>query len=180
MKENHSEVIDSTLDSLINNQTDFKFKRRKNNGTPYRTKQDMIEDYNKTVLFYPFSVLWNMDYCSTIVKSHMKNSLFFAFPFTFLLSYALNPQARSGGLSKRPFAYYITTYFTVYTCLSIYFLIDSFLFCDYCKPWSEMYSINNGRESYKNLLKDKIKREQKSTDVAIRKTRDIGLSDDEI
>lgn len=153
--------------------------KRKPDGTKYRSRLDMKEAYKKSKLFYPFSAIWNLDYCWNIVKSYMKNSIFFAVPFTLVASYILNPKVRKDGM-KRPFAYYVSVYMMTYCIISGYFLIDALAFCDYCKPWSYVYNEDNRKERYKEMLKTKIKSEQSSLDIINKKTKNQGLKDEEI
>jgi hypothetical protein len=155
--------------------------RRKQDGSVYKTRHDMRKAYEDSNLFYPLSAIWNLDYCWNIVKLHIKNSLYFAVPLTVVASYALNPKARIGSPGKgKPFVYYVSVYILVYSGIAGYFLIDSLANCDYCKPWSSVYSDDNDREKYKEMLKSRIKREQSSYDIQNKKARDKGLKDEEI
>jgi hypothetical protein len=154
--------------------------RRKPDGTPYRSRKDMKENYQNSRLFYPFSAIWNLDYCWNICKSHFKNTFFFTMPLAFVVSYALNPEIRTKGFKSRPFAYYASVYIFIYSCLSSYFIIDALAFCDYCKPWSPLYNLEDRSDKYREMLKSKIKGEQSSIDVKINKTKHQGLKDEEI
>ena len=155
-------------------------KKRKPDGSPYRSREEMKKAYMESKLPYPFSVLWNVEYCSTIVVSHLKNALVFSLPLSFVLAYTLNPHIRSKTVKKMPFSYYFTMYLMVYSGLITIFLFDAFFMCDYCKPWSDVYSLNNRTDNYKEMLKSRIKREQRSSDVQFKKTRSQGLKDEEI
>lgn len=154
--------------------------KRRSDGQLYRTRTQMKEAYDKSKLFYPFSAIWNLDYCWTVCKSHVKNSLVFSVPISLVLSYALNPEVRTKGLKSRPLAYYISIYTFVYAGMISIFLFDALAFCDYCKPWSRIYSLDDSSEKYKDILKGRIKEEQKSSDIKYLKTRTIGLKDEEI
>jgi hypothetical protein len=140
----------------------------------------MKEAYSNSKLFYPFSAIWNLDYCWIIVKSHIKNCLIFAIPLTLVASYALNPKARTQGVQGRPFVFYVSVYILTYSSLTGLFMIDALAFCDYCKPWSNVYDAESSREKYKEMLKSRIKREQSSYDIKIKKTIEQGLKDEEI
>jgi hypothetical protein len=110
----------------------------------------------------------------------MKNSLVFALPITGVVAYALNTEIRTKGLKARPLSYYLVIYGLVYFGLVSYFTVDALFFCDYCKPWSSIYSALNDSEAYKEQLKDRIKREQQSSDIKYKKTMTEGLKDEEI
>jgi hypothetical protein len=154
--------------------------KRRSDGSVYRTRQEMKEAYHNSRVFYPFSAIWNLDYCWTIVISHVKNCFIFAIPFTLVAVYALNPKARTQGVQGRPFVFYVSVYILVYTSLTGLFMIDALAFCDYCKPWSNVYDTESGREKYKEMLKNRIKSEQSSIDIKMKKTREKGLKDEEI
>lgn len=154
--------------------------KRRPDGTVYRTRLEMKESYNKSRLIYPFSAIWNLDYCWILVKSHIKNCSIFAIPFTLVAAYALNPKARTQGVQGRPFVFYVSLYILVYSSLTGLFMIDALVFCDYCKPWSSVYDTESSREKYKEMLKTRIKNEQSSVDIKMKKTKEEGLKDDEI
>jgi hypothetical protein len=166
------------MDSDLKNKN--KLNKRKYDGDVYRTRLEMKEAYNKSWLPYPFGAIWNLDYCWNIIKSYYKNGFLFCIPMTLVASYGLNPKARLDGVGKRPFAYYVSVYFLVYFLMTSYFLIDSLLFCDYCKPWSYVYDETNRTEKYKELLKSKIKSEQSSIDIQNKRAQYKGLKDEEI
>jgi len=146
----------------------------------YRTRLDMKRDYDNSMLIYPFSAVWHLDYCRNIIKSHLKNSLVFSFPLSLVLAYALNPKARTKGMKGQPFFYYVSMYLLVYASLTSIFMLDAFIFCDYCKPWSDVYSAEGRSQKYKEILKGRIKSQQAHNDIKIRKTKYEGLKDDEI
>lgn len=154
--------------------------KRRADGTPYKSRLEMKQAYLDSKLPYPFAAIWKLDYCWNIVYSHIKNCVFFSVPMTVVFSYAFNPNIRSNGMKSRPFVYYASVYILVYTMLTGYFIIDSLAFCDYCKPWSAIYSSENKNEIYKQVLKSRIKSEQSSIDAQNRKTSDKGLKDEEI
>ncbi len=154
--------------------------KRRQDGSAYKSRQEMVQNYRDSRLFYPLSVLWNLEYCNTIIKKHFINSLYFAFPFTLVGAYAFNPKIRTEGMRGRPFVYYVSLYILIYGAMCGYFLLDSLVFCDYCKPWSYVYDTESGREQYLKMLKTKIKQEQGSSDIQYKKTRDKGLKDEEI
>lgn len=154
--------------------------KRRPDGTPYKSRLEMKQSYLNSRLPYPLSVIWNLDYCWNIVKSHVKNCIFFSVPLTLVFSYTLNPKVRTDGMKSRPLVYYVSLYMIVYTMMSGYFMIDSLAFCDYCKPWSAVYDSENKNETYKQILKSRIKNEQSSFDAVIKKTKEKGLKDDEI
>jgi hypothetical protein len=158
---------------------DLNLKRR-SDGSLYRSRKEMKEAYHNSKLFYPLSAIWNLDYCWIIVKSHIKNCFIFAIPLTLVSAYAFNPKVRTQGVQGKPFVFYVSLYILVYTSLTGFFMIDALAFCDYCKPWSNVYDTESGREKYKEMLKNRIKREQSSTDIIMKKTRERGLKDEEI
>lgn len=154
--------------------------KRRSNGKLYRTRNEMKENYNKSLLFYPFSAIFNLDYCNNIVKAHFKNSFIFALPISGIVSYTLNTEVRTKGLKARSLSYYIVVYSFVYLSLVSYFTLDALIFCDYCKPWSSIYLASNDSEAYKDQLKNRIKAEQQSSDIKYKKTMTEGLKDEEI
>jgi hypothetical protein len=99
---------------------------------------------------------------------------------TVVFSYAFNPKVRTEGMKSRPFVYYVSLYIMVYSMMSGYFIIDSLVFCDYCKPWSSVYDTENKNEVYKQVLKNRIKNEQSSFDAQVKKTKEKGLKDEEL
>ncbi len=155
--------------------------KRKYDGGIYRTRFEMKQAYQNSYLPYPLAAIWHLDYCNNIIKSYFKNSFLFSIPMTLVASYILNPKARmEGSVKKRPLLYYFSVYMFAYCLMSGYFMIDSILFCDYCKPWSYVYDEGNRGDKYKNILKDKIKTEQSSIDIQNKKTQDKGLKDHEL
>jgi len=154
--------------------------KRRADGSLYKSRLEMKASYDNSRLPYPFAAIWNLDYCWNIVKSHFKNCFFFAVPMTLVFSYAFNPKVRTEGMKSRPFVYFISVYILVYSMLGGYFLFDSLAFCDYCKPWSSVYTKDGQSERYKEVLRSRIRREQSSIDAQNKKTRDVGLKDDEI
>lgn len=159
---------------------DYLLKKFRSDGTLIKTRQEMLQDYYNSHLPYPFSVIFNLAYCKNIVKSHFFNSFFFAFPLSFVISYTLNPEIRTKGYMSRPKFYYISIYMITYTLLFGGFTFDALILCDYCKPWSDVYMTDGRSEKYKEVLKNRIKNEQKSEDIKFQKTRDQGLKDNEI
>ena len=154
--------------------------KRRPDGTPYKSRLEMKEAYMNSNIPYPFAAIWKLDYCWNIVKSHIKNCIFFSVPMTIVFSYAFNPIVRTEGMKSRPFAYYMSVYVLVYSLLTGYFIFDSLVLCDYCKPWSSVYDSDNKNERYKQILKSRIKSEQSSIDAQNKKTKEKGLKDDEI
>lgn len=157
-------------------------KKRKADGTPYRNRKDMINDYKNSKLPYPFSVIRNIDYCRTILYSHMKNSLFFALPFSFVMTYALNPKSRTEGLNfKKNKILIVNIYILSYFGIMAIFALDAFTTCDYCKPWSEFYKLNNSNDDYVKSIKDRFNKLEKSKkDIIISKAKIKGLSDEDL
>ena len=154
--------------------------KRRHDGTIYRSKRDMLKSYEESYLPYPFGAIWRLDYCWNIVITHIKNNLVFALPLSLTFSYAFNPKIRTKGLRSVPISYYISIYAISYSVLISIFLFDSIFFCDYCKPWSDVYSMEGRQEKYKEILKTKIIKEQNSSDIKYKKTKNKGLSDDEL
>jgi hypothetical protein len=154
--------------------------KRRPDGSLYKSRLEMKKAYNDSKLPYPLNAVFKLDYCFNIVKSHFFNSFFFSVPLTLVLSYAINPRVRTEGMKSRPISYYISLYLLVYSSMSLYFAIDSLMFCDYCKPWSSVYDSDNKNETYKQILKNRIKSEQSGLDAKIKKTKDKGLKEDEI
>lgn len=154
--------------------------KRKPDGTPYKSRLEMKKEYDESVLPYPLKAIWKLDYCWNIIKSHLLNCFFFSLPLTIVYTYSFNPKIRTEGMKSKPFIYYISAYILVYSIISSYFVIDALIFCDYCKPWSPVYLSNNKSESYKEILKSRIKREQGEYSVQLKKTRDRGLKDEEL
>jgi hypothetical protein len=140
----------------------------------------MLKDYYDSKLPYPFSAIFNLTYCKNIMKSNFFNSIFFSLPLSMVISYTLNPEIRTKGYMSRSKYYYVTIYMVTYSILFGGFTIDALFFCDYCKPWSDIYSSEGRSQKYRDILKNRIKNEQKSLDIQFQKTRDIGLKDDEI
>jgi len=159
---------------------DFLLKKRRSDGSLIKTRKEMLKDYHDSILPYPFSAIYKLTYCKNIMKSHFFNSIFFSMPLAMVIAYTLNPEIRTKGYMSRSKYYYLTIYMITYTCLFGGFSIDALLFCDYCKPWSDVYMSDGRSEKYKEILKNRIKTEQKSTDIKIQKTRDYGLKDHEI
>jgi hypothetical protein len=153
--------------------------RRKKDGSLYRSRRDMKENYEKSVLPYPLAVV-KLDYCWNIIKAHIANTFFFAMPLSFVASYALNADIRIKGFKCKPYGYYAKIYLTVYLGMLGIFLLDSLLFCEYCRPWSKVYSETSSSDYYKDILKSRIKSEQRSTDVNYKRTRMSGLKDEEL
>ena len=164
------------------NRSDLEFllKKRRGDGSVIKTRHEMLQDYNLSSLPYPFSVIYNLVYCRNLIKSHFFNSIFFAMPLSMVASYTLNPEIRTKGFMSRSKFYYISIYLLTYTILFGGFTLDSLLFCDYCKPWSDVYLAEGRSNKYKEVLKNRIKNEQKSNDIRFQKTRDQGLKDNEI
>ncbi len=154
--------------------------KRKPDGTLYKSRVQMKEEYDRSMLPYPLKAIWRLDYCWNIVKSHIFNCFFFSIPLTVVFSYTMNPKVRTDGMRSRPFVYYVSVYILVYSMMASYFMVDSLVFCDYCKPWSGVYNSESKSEDYKNVLKNRIKREQSDFDAQMKKTKDKGLKDEEL
>jgi hypothetical protein len=153
--------------------------RRKNDGSLYRSRKDMKDNYDNTVLPYPLAVV-KLDYCKNIIKAHVGNAFFFAMPMSFVFSYAFNPDIRTKGFKSRDYKFYTKFYLGVYSAMLAIFILDSLIFCDYCKPWSKLYSETSNSDYYKDMLKTRIKSEQRSNEVNYKRTRMSGLKDEEI
>jgi len=159
---------------------DYLLKKRRSDGSIIQTRQDMLKAYHDSYLPYPFSAIFQLTYCKNLIKSHFFNSMFFAMPISMVISYTLNPEIRTKGYLSRSKIYYFTIYLVTYSAMFGGFTLDALLFCNYCKPWSDVYMVDGRSQKYKELLKNRIKNEQKSTDIQIQKTRDHGLKDNEI
>lgn len=159
---------------------DYLLKKRRSDGSIIKSRPEMLKAYHDSNLPYPFSAIFNLTYCRNIIKSHFFNSVFFAMPLSMVISYTLNPEIRTKGYMSRSKFYYLSIYFLTYSVLFGGFTIDALVFCDYCKPWSDVYLTDGRSQKYKEILKNRIKNEQKSTDIQIKKTRDFGLKDNEI
>ncbi len=159
---------------------DYLLKKRRSDGSLIKTRQEMLKAYHDSNLPYPFSAIFNLTYCKNIIKSHFFNSIFFAMPLSMVISYTINPEIRLKGYQSRSKFYYLGLYFVTYAVLFGGFSMDALLFCDYCKPWSDVYLVDGRSEKYKEILKNRIKNEQKSVDIQFQKTRDYGLKDNEI
>jgi hypothetical protein len=153
--------------------------RRKGDGSLYLNRREMKEKYDRSVLPYPLAVV-KLDYCWNVLRAHIGNAVFFAMPLSFVLSYALNADIRLKGFKSKPYGYYGKTYLAVYAGLVGVFILDSLLFCEYCKPWSKLYTETTSSDYYKDMLKNRIKTEQRSNDVNYKRTRMSGLKDEEL
>ena len=155
--------------------------KRRPDGSIYRSRIDMINDYKNSVLIYPFSVIYNIDYCRSILKTHFKNCFYFSIPFTFVLGYALNPTVRSEGMQfRKHYKFYFFIYFSVNILIFTLLSLDSLIFCDYCKPWSKIYSLKSDSDEYFNYMKERVKTETNSIDVMKKKISTKGLDDEDI
>ena len=172
------------IPALGNNTTEADFQkvaiRRRNDGSMYKTRQQMKEEYNNSMLPYPIKAIFRLDYCKKIIKSHLQQSLIFSIPISFVVAYATNPDVRTKGMRSRGFSFYLSAYILTYMGFITYFCIDSLVFCDYCKPWSKIYAEENDSTYFRDILVDRIKTEQKKTDAVIMKTKTIGLKDEEL
>ena len=153
--------------------------RRRPDGSLYKTRKEMIEQYKNSFLPWPFSV-YKLDFCSNLLKSHLKYGAIFSFPFSLLVSYILNPNARDGGFSSKPKVYYLANYFAVYFAFVFIFSLDSIIFSDYCKAWSKVYSQTKDDDEYIKFIKNRIKTQQLSGDIQDIKSINNGLKDNEI
>jgi len=61
--------------------------RRRADGTLYKTRLQMIEEYNNSILPYPLKAMFRLDYCKNIIKSHITQSFIFSIPLSFVLAY---------------------------------------------------------------------------------------------
>lgn len=156
------------------------YKKRKSNGTIMPLRKEMIIKYNNSNLPYPFSVIFNLNYCKNIIKSHLFNCVFFSIPLSSVAAYTFNTEIRNKGFMSKNKSYYLSIYLITYGVLLGFFTLDALLFCDYCKPWSDVYLDENRTDKYKKILKGRIKGEYNSLDIQIKKTRDFGLKDEEI
>jgi hypothetical protein len=163
-----------------NEDLEYLSKKRKSDGSLMLSRIEMINNYNNSYLPYPLSAFFNLTYCKNIMKSHIYNCLFFAFPLSSVAAYTFNSEIRKKGFMSKTKLYYLSIYIVTYSCLLGFFTADALLFCDYCKPWSCVYLNDSRTQKYKEVLKGRIKGEQKSTDIKIQKTRDQGLKDNEI
>jgi hypothetical protein len=154
--------------------------RRRKDGSLYVSRKEMRKNYEKSILPYPFSAIFKLDYCRNIIMAHLANGIFFSIPLTFVMTYALNPDIRTKGFTTKPKSYYFKIYSYVYLGMITLFILDSLMFCEYCKPWSALYTESTNSDNYKEMLKNRIKTEQKSTDVNFKRTRMSGLKDEEL
>ena len=60
------------------------------------------------------------------------------------------------------------------------FSLDSFITCDYCKPWSKFFKNTSNNDVYYSLMKDRINNENKSSDIIKKRIVTKGLDDDEL
>ena len=153
-----------------NEDLEYLSKKRKSDGSLMHSRKEMINNYNNSYLPYPFSAFFNLTYCKNIMKSHIYNCLFFSFPLSSVAAYTFNADIRKKGFMSKNKIYYLSIYIVTYTCLLGLFTADALLFCDYCKPWSCVYLDDSRSQKYKEVLKGRIKGEQKSTDIKIQKT----------
>jgi hypothetical protein len=154
--------------------------RRRPDGSLYVSRKDMRDKYNNSILPYPFAAIFKLDYCWNVIKAHLANGLFFSIPLTFVMTYAINPDIRTKGFTSKSRGYYFKFYTLVYLGMITCFTIDSLIFCEYCKPWSALYTESTNSDNYKEMLKSRIKSEQKSNDVKYKRTRMSGLKDEEL
>jgi len=154
--------------------------RRRPDGSLYKSRKEMIDSYNKSLLPYPVKAIFKLDYCNKIISSHMKQSIVFSIPISFVVAYVTNPSVRTKGLRSKGFSFYLSAYIITYISFISYFMVDSLIFCDYCKPWSQIYSEVNDSKYFKEILVGRIKSEQSSQDAKIKKTKSVGLKDDEL
>lgn len=169
-----------TQEKISDSDMEYLLKKRRTDGSVIQSREDMLKAYKESNLPYPFSAIFKLTYCRNIMKSHFFNSIFFAMPLSMVISYTLNPEIRTKGYMSRSKYYYLTIYMVTYSILFGGFTLDALLFCDYCKPWSDVYMVDGRSQKYREILKNRIKNEQKSTDIQIQKTRDYGLKDNEI
>ena len=154
--------------------------RRKPNGEKYKSRRDMVENYKNSYLPYPLSVIFKLDYCKNLILSHLSFGVVISLPISMVLSYALNPDVRSKGYFSKPKLFYFSNFMMVYCGFVLAFSLDSLIFSDYCKPWSKIYTTGDESDEYFKFMKQRIKSSQNSADVKIKKTKSVGLKDDEI
>ena len=154
--------------------------RRKKDGTIYRNRKEMKEKYDKSYLPYPFAALFNLDYCNNVFVNYIKNSFFFAGPLTLISAYAINKEIKLKGFRAKRLSYYFSHYILVNLILMSVFTLDCLIFCDYCKPWSDIYNIENDSQYFKKTLLPKLKNEKTSFDVQVERTKAEGLKDEEL
>lgn len=155
--------------------------KRKPDGSLYRSRLDMINDYKNSKLIYPLSAIVNIDYCRKILTAHLKNCFFFAFPLSLVLCYSFNPKVRYEGMQfKKHYKFYVFIYFGLYSSMFLLFCLDTFINCDYCKPWSEVYLLKSDNDDYLKFIKTRVKEESENLDIFKSKIRNKGLSDNDI
>jgi hypothetical protein len=154
--------------------------RRTKNGKIYQNRQEIIEKYRNSFLPYPIAPLLIMDYCRDIFMKNIQNCFFFAGPLSLLSAYARNKEVRLKGFRAMSFSYLVSHYiFINIICMGLV-TIDCLLFCDYCKPWSAIYNVDNDSEYFRQELIPKIQKEKASFDVQMIRTRNQGLKDEEL
>ncbi len=154
--------------------------RRKKDGSLYRSRQEIIEEYNKSNISYPFAALIKLDHCRNTFKSHMQNSIFFSGPLSLVTLYALNKDVMKIGYKAKRFSY-VFSHFILVTLITMGVMtLDCLLFNDYCNPKSDIYSIESDSEYFKKALLPKLVEQKNKSDVKIGRTKEIGLKDEEL
>lgn len=154
--------------------------RRRKDGSKYKSRREMINNYKLSHAPYPLSVFLHLDYCTNIIKSHLTHGFIFSLPLSLIVSYALNPEVREKGFMSKNKYYYIVNFGMCYFLFIIAFTIDSMVFSDYCKPWSNVYSLGDDYDEYFVFMKNRIKKEQEKMDIQLKKTRLEGLRDEDL
>ena len=177
-EENFQEFIDRSKSEKMDQFLDLTTRRRKN-GTIYRNRQEMKENYNNSYLPYPLAPLFKLDYCKNVFYHHLKNAYIFSIPITLLSAFTFNKEIKKKGLRAKPFSYYVSLYILVNLIYVAGTTLDCLLFCDYCKPWSDVYNVDNDSEYFKKIV-GKINNEKTTINFNLRKTQNVGLKDEEL
>lgn len=154
--------------------------RRNKDGSIYRNRHEILEQYKKSYLPYPIAPLLKLDYCRKMFFSHLQNSFYFAGPLSLISLYVLHNDIRKIGYRTKSFSYILSHYLLVSFIIMGILTLDCLAFSDYCKPWSQIYNLENDSEYFKKELMTKFKKEIEKPDVKLERTKDIGLKDDEL
>ena len=170
--ENFKELGDKYVaDSLV---------RRKKDGSLYRGRHQIIEEYNKSKIPYPLAALIKLDYCRNTFISNMKNCIFFSGPLSLVTLYALNADVRKSGYRAKGFLYNFSHFILITLIMMGAMTLDCLILNDYCNPNSDIYKMENDSEYFKKALLPKLIREKNKLDVKIGRTKEIGLKDEEL
>lgn len=156
----------------------IEIKRRRKDGTFYRSREEMINSYKNSYLPYPLSAFYHLDYCNQIFKINLKNSLFFCFPVSMVVMYAFIPHVKTEGFKYKHKRIYFNWILAVYLAIISILTLDMTFSVEYCNPKSFVYQ-HNSTDEYRGYLKEKIQ-SHKTLDFSITKTKIRGLQDDEL